>query len=468
MKKTYTIVFALIFLLFTGPAWAYDISPEDVSGSPGSSVVVPIKISNVGGGLDVDAFGFTLTFDKDVLTFDDVDKLGTLAQSFSLVAGQETEPGKVKVNGALFGTPVHIDADGLFLKMKFNVKSGASKNSALSLSDFKDDIATATTGSATGTPTLPGAFEISPADVQGKTGDTVVVPVNISNIGTGLDIDAFGFTFQFDKDVLEFVEADKAGTLVQNFSLVEGQITEPGKVKVNGAMFGTPVHIGANGLFLKMKFTVKKDAISTLTLLDFKDDIQTAASNEAMFKPTDTSCIPTDSDTDCDGMLDAWEIEHFGTLDRTGTDDYDGDGYTEKWEHDHATDPKDPNDPPPPPGGILELPDMEAEEGKTISVPLKLNNKNNEAIEAVDVKVEFSNAVLVATDATLARGILDGKNYGITYQVDDGGKITVSIFANGNTFTGSGIVAYLNFYMVGDEATMTKLTFAKAQFNEKK
>ena len=51
-------------------------------------------------------------------------------------------------------------------------------------------------------------------------------------------------------------------------------------------------------------------------------------------------------DTDGDGMLDAWEMEHFGSLDRDGTGDFDGDGITDLDEFLNGTDPTAANQSP--------------------------------------------------------------------------------------------------------------------------
>ena len=53
-----------------------------------------------------------------------------------------------------------------------------------------------------------------------------------------------------------------------------------------------------------------------------------------------------DSDSDNDGMPDAWELEHFGTLDRDGTGDYDGDGFSDRDEASVGSDPTDPDSQP--------------------------------------------------------------------------------------------------------------------------
>ncbi|MCP5515803.1 MAG: lamin tail domain-containing protein [Verrucomicrobiales bacterium] len=49
-------------------------------------------------------------------------------------------------------------------------------------------------------------------------------------------------------------------------------------------------------------------------------------------------------DQDDDGLPDAWEREHFGTLTRDGSEDFDGDGQTDGEEFLAGTDPRDPAD----------------------------------------------------------------------------------------------------------------------------
>jgi hypothetical protein len=63
------------------------------------------------------------------------------------------------------------------------------------------------------------------------------------------------------------------------------------------------------------------------------------------FQPT--SLTAQCADVDHDGLCDQWELDNFGTLEFTdGTTDFDGDGRTEKQEHDEGTSPLNPNDPP--------------------------------------------------------------------------------------------------------------------------
>lgn len=54
---------------------------------------------------------------------------------------------------------------------------------------------------------------------------------------------------------------------------------------------------------------------------------------------TPTLRIASLADTDDDGMLDAWEMQHFGNLNRDGSGDFDGDGLSDLEEFRRNTDP---------------------------------------------------------------------------------------------------------------------------------
>jgi len=198
MKRMYALIAGIIFAMaFTGWSWALELSPQDVSGNPGDEIVVPIRISDVGGGLDVDAFSFTIQFDSDVLTFNEgviseTERSGTLTEIFTLAEGRIIETVKAKVNGAMFGAPLDISGEGLFINLKFTVNENADRDSSLRLSDFDDDIAGAVTSDA--------AFTLNDSDTDTLTvtsptvdqefrpGDTVTV----SWIGGGDNIRVAG------------------------------------------------------------------------------------------------------------------------------------------------------------------------------------------------------------------------------------------------------------------------------------
>lgn len=122
---------------------------------------------------------------------------------------------------------------------------------------------------------------------------------------------------------------------------------------------------------------------------------------------------------------------------------------------------------PNPPSIALPTAAIEAFEGGVISVPLTLNNPGPvpTPVEGIDITITFDKTVLSAAEATLAKGVLENEDYGITTEITDG-TVSVIIYGRKTLFTGSGIVAYLNFNVIGDVGDKTNLTFTKAKSNE--
>lgn len=70
------------------------------------------------------------------------------------------------------------------------------------------------------------------------------------------------------------------------------------------------------------------------------DIVFTASDGQFNTSQTARITVCDNSDTDCDGMADSWEIAHFGNLNRNGSNDLDGDGYSDLDEYLKGMDPK--------------------------------------------------------------------------------------------------------------------------------
>jgi len=64
-----------------------------------------------------------------------------------------------------------------------------------------------------------------------------------------------------------------------------------------------------------------------------------AGGNQARHTINGVDPVPNPSDSDGDGLPDAWEMTHFGNLSQGPDDDFDGDGYTNLQEYQGASDP---------------------------------------------------------------------------------------------------------------------------------
>ncbi|MBN1602292.1 MAG: chitobiase/beta-hexosaminidase C-terminal domain-containing protein [Chitinispirillaceae bacterium] len=74
----------------------------------------------------------------------------------------------------------------------------------------------------------------------------------------------------------------------------------------------------------------------------------TFTASDGLLEDSQTATITVNSaaDTDGDGMDDAWELAHFGSLDRDGAGDFDGDGISDLDEFLNGTDPTEGNGAP--------------------------------------------------------------------------------------------------------------------------
>ena len=110
--------------------------------------------------------------------------------------------------------------------------------------------------------------------------------------------------------------------------------------------------------------------------------------------------------------------------------------------------------------------DAEGCPGSQVSIPLTLDNPEEIAIEGIDVVITFNEGVIDATGATLTGGVLENEDYGFFANTDVPGEITLVFYALSDLFSGSGVIAYLEFDVVGSEGEFTDLVFSFAQVNE--
>ncbi|MCQ3830612.1 calcium-binding protein [Microbulbifer elongatus] len=113
-------------------------------------------------------------------------------------------------------------------------------------------------------------------------------------------------------------------------------------------------------------------------------------------------------DTDGDGLDDAWELEHFGNLDRDGSGDYDEDGRTDGQEEEVGSDPTVPELAPGAPQVASPMYDGEILDGASSLLPTLVVTNGNHAAEmsvAYQFEVYADEAMLdKVAQSTVAEG----------------------------------------------------------------
>ncbi|ODS24337.1 hypothetical protein AB835_04010 [Candidatus Endobugula sertula] len=108
---------------------------------------------------------------------------------------------------------------------------------------------------------------------------------------------------------------------------------------------GTTPTIAASGLPEGANFVDQNDGTGVLSWTpsvgqegNYEFQIE-ASDGELNAYQTVTIVVNSELDIDGDGLLDSWELEHFGDLSRDGSGDFDGDGVLDRDEEKNGTDP---------------------------------------------------------------------------------------------------------------------------------
>jgi len=110
--------------------------------------------------------------------------------------------------------------------------------------------------------------------------------------------------------------------------------------------------------------------------------------------------------------------------------------------------------------------DLVVPESGEIQVPIILENPDAIEIEAIDMVITYSSAVIELTNATLTGSILEGQNYNLQANTAVPGQITIIIYAGGNLFSGEGDLCYISLSALGNIGSCSDLSFVLHEINE--
>jgi hypothetical protein len=126
------------------------------------------------------------------------------------------------------------------------------------------------------------AAQIEIDDQQGPMGSDVEFTMYLDNPPQGTDNLSMEITY--DPDVLKFVSADFAGTLLGNFDSKEVTSPKPGVLQLNAKTGHNPINGGAKGALVKIKFTVSGSDDCELAIKNLKSGVSTWSTQPGNFK----------------------------------------------------------------------------------------------------------------------------------------------------------------------------------------
>nr|MBC8527501.1 T9SS type A sorting domain-containing protein [Candidatus Cloacimonadota bacterium] len=111
-----------------------------------------------------------------------------------------------------------------------------------------------------------------------------------------------------------------------------------------------------------------------------------------------------------------------------------------------------------------EATDIEIDINYTLRIPVVIEEAT--AIEGIDISIEFNPEVLQLTEFTLNEGILYNKDYAVETNFEEAGKGKIVIYALSELVSESGIVAFIEFNVIGEEGSGSEVYFTKFDVNE--
>ena len=272
---------------------AMNLEVANVTGKVGEEVTVPVTLSDFKSGLyPIENYEFVTNYDSSKLEFVGVEGAGLTAKYSKLFLTKDASNGSVKVQYLTEKANQIIESDGVICNLKFKVKNNASGIAKIDLSDaalsyfdskkggaFNYDtninagsvsIDTSTKDPTKDDPTkIEGAMNLEVANVTGKVGEEVTVPVTLSDFKSGLyPIENYEFVTNYDSSKLEFVGVEGAGLTSKYSKLFLTKDASNGSVKIQYLTEKEKQSISDNGVICNLKFKIKSNGTAKINLSD--------------------------------------------------------------------------------------------------------------------------------------------------------------------------------------------------------
>jgi len=135
--KTRTLCLLLCFccIFFVQKVFAENLSLNDIQNAQqGSTVDFSLTINNAPN--EVGAFGFKISYNPDILSYQSFELAAAYKDRFDLFNGNMTEKGKIVFGGVMSSQKIAPGESGVLLTLSFTVVK--SENDILSLDSLKD------------------------------------------------------------------------------------------------------------------------------------------------------------------------------------------------------------------------------------------------------------------------------------------------------------------------------------------
>jgi len=230
------------------------------------------------------SLGFDLFYDASMFSYIGLDTLNCLTADWSMLDGNEINPGQVRIGGySGSGTNIPSAQNGIIVKVKFQVicrcdVCSDGQQSSISINSFQDDLSSYIPQPAQDLFTLEccGGDISLPTDMAGVWGSLIHIPVNVANNYD--QICDFEFDFVFDPAIFEFRGLVKTAA-TQNWTNLAWNLVETGKARVSASVgSGTCIPALSDAALVRMQVMVRcvgysSDTYTPIMIESYKNGI---------------------------------------------------------------------------------------------------------------------------------------------------------------------------------------------------
>lgn len=238
-------------------------------GEIGDTIDLTISVDGDLTGSEIESYEFELDYPGSLMDFIEVNKTGTVSEGMTVTPN--STDGTLNIAAASIEYLVGVDQD--LLHISFKVVDGGEGEAYFNSFNFNDGAVDADYDDTSKVAT--GLIDVSLPDASGLVGDTILYPINVEDV-TGLGIEAYEFTLNFDNSTVDVIGYDKSSTLSEDFTVLLNDATA-GEVTVAASM-GT-VELTGEGVLLYLKMVLITEATVDFTWSDFIFNAGTPASD---------------------------------------------------------------------------------------------------------------------------------------------------------------------------------------------
>ncbi len=353
-------------------------------------------------GLEIKSYAFDLIFNQDVLDATGVTVDGTLPLEWENPTVVDSL-GKISIAAA---DTIPLIGAGVLIHVNFQIVGELGAHTPIELANFifneGEPWVSLSNGSVTTTEKID-TVKVSIPDTTANSASSISIPINIEDV-TGLEIKSYAFDLTFNQDVLDATGITIVGTLPQEWESPT-VVDSLGKISIAGA---DTISLTGAGVLIYVDFQIVGIAGTQSTL-----ELENFIFNEG----------------------NPWGSLSYGSI-----------TITEKI---HTVN--------------VSIPDTTGKSGESITIPIYIDDVTGLDITSYHAALNHDQQVLQATEIILAG--TKTERWAMSVTVDSEGQIYIS-GSDSSSITGSGVLIYIKFEIIGDDGSQTDVFFNEMIFNE--